>query len=131
MRNLQNCRSKRARSSHLGLSAAERCRGVVAASPGITQGVAYAAAIAARGDRGDADERGDCQSDPSYGAEIVLAGADYARRFRHAVDLAGRRHATLVHAFDDDGVIAGQGRRLEILEEPDVEVIVVPVGGGG
>ncbi len=47
--------------------------------------------------------------------------------------LAGRRRATLVHAFDDDGVIAGQGTvGLEILEElPDVEVIVVPVGGGG
>jgi threonine dehydratase len=138
--NLQKTGSFKARGALncvLGLSAAERRRGVIAASAGNhAQGVAYAAAIA------DAKAIvvmptsaaiAKVEATRGYGAEIVLAGADYAAAFRHAAELARRRHATLVHAFDDDGVIAGQGTvGLEILEEqPDVDVIVVPVGGGG
>jgi threonine dehydratase len=138
--NLQKTGSFKARGAlHriLGLGAAERRRGVVAASAGNhAQGVAYAASIAG------ADATvvmptsaaiAKVEATRGYGAEIVLAGADYAAAFRHAAELARRRRATLVPAFDDDRVIAGQGTvGLEILEElPDVEVIVVPVGGGG
>jgi len=138
--NLQKTGSFKARGALnriLGLSVADRRRGVVAASAGNhAQGVAYAAAIA--GARAivvmpTSAAIAKVEATRGYGAESVLAGADYAAAFRHAVDLAARRHATLVHAFDDDDVIAGQGTvGLEILEElPDVDVIVVPVGGGG
>ncbi len=138
--NLQKTGSFKARGAlHriLGLSAAERRRGVVAASAGNhAQGVAYAASIASAAATvvmPTSAAIAKVEATRSYGAEIVLAGADYAAAFRHAAELASRRRATLVHAFDDDRVIAGQGTvGLEILEElPDVEVIVVPVGGGG
>jgi threonine dehydratase len=69
----------------------------------------------------------------SYGAEVVLAGRDYSEAFEQASALARERGATFVHAFDDRQIITGQGTLgLEILEQlPDVDTIVVPVGGGG
>jgi len=138
--NLQKTGSFKARGALnriLGLSVAERRRGVVAASAGNhAQGVAYAAAIAgakATVVMPTSAAIAKVEATRGYGAEIALAGADYAAAFRHATELARRRRATLIHAFDDEGVIAGQGTvGLEILEElPDVDVIVVPVGGGG
>jgi len=121
----------------LGMSAAERRRGVVAASAGNhAQGVAYAASIAgakATIVMPESAAIAKIEATRGYGAAVVLAGADYAAAFHHAAALARRRRATLVHAFDDDAVIAGQGTvGLEIVEDfPDVEIIVVPVGGGG
>jgi len=138
--NLQKTGSFKARGAlHriLGLSAAERRRGVLAASAGNhAQGVAYAAAIAgvkATVVMPTSAAIAKVEATRGYGADIVLAGADYAAAFRHAGELARRSRATLVHAFDDDEIIAGQGTvGLEILEDlPDVDVIVVPVGGGG
>jgi threonine dehydratase len=138
--NLQKTGSFKARGALnclLGLSAAERRRGVVAASAGNhAQGVAYAAAIAgakATVVMPTSAAIAKVEATRGYGAEIALAGVDYAAAFCHAAELARRRRATLIHAFDDDGVIAGQGTvGLEILEElPDVDVIIVPVGGGG
>jgi len=121
----------------LGMSAAERRRGVVAASAGNhAHGVAYAASIAgakATIVMPESAAIAKIEATRGYGAAVVLAGADYAAAFHHAAALARRRRATLVHAFDDDAVIAGQGTvGLEIVEDfPDVEIIVVPVGGGG
>ncbi len=121
----------------LGLSAAERRRGVVAASAGNhAQGIAYAASIASASATVVMPQTAaiaKVEATRGYGAEIVLAGGDYAAAFAHAEALARRRRALLVHGFDDEQVITGQGTvALEILEElPDVEVVVVPVGGGG
>lgn len=121
----------------LGLSAAERRRGVVAASAGNhAQGIAYAASIArARATvvMPQTAAIAKVEATRGYGAEIVLAGGDYAAAFAHALTMARRRRAVLVHAFDDEQVIAGQGTvALEILEDlPGVELVVVPVGGGG
>jgi threonine dehydratase len=69
----------------------------------------------------------------AYGAEVVLHGTNYDEAFDHAVEQSRRDRLTLIHAFDDDAVIAGQGTLgLEILEQhPDIEVIVAPIGGGG
>lgn len=69
----------------------------------------------------------------SYGAEIVLAGASYNDAYEHALVLAQETGKTFVHAFDDPYVIAGQGTiGLEILEQrPEVEAVLVPIGGGG
>ena len=69
----------------------------------------------------------------SYGAEVVLYGANYDEACQHALALAAERKMTFLHPFDDLDVIAGQGTiGLELLEQcPELEAVVVPVGGGG
>jgi threonine dehydratase len=69
----------------------------------------------------------------SYGAEVVLVGEGYDEAHAAADEFA-ERGATMVHAFEDDAVIAGQGTLgLELAEQlpDDVETLVVPIGGGG
>ncbi|PZN12920.1 MAG: threonine ammonia-lyase [Bacillota bacterium] len=68
-----------------------------------------------------------------YGAEVVLYGQGYDQAYEKAMEIATARGLTFIHAFDDPLVVAGQGTvGLEILEDlPDVETVVVPVGGGG
>jgi len=68
-----------------------------------------------------------------YGAEVVLAGDNYDEAYAEALRLQRQKGLAFVHPFDDEAVIAGQGTMgLEILEQvPDVEAILVPVGGGG
>jgi threonine dehydratase len=67
------------------------------------------------------------------GAEAVLSGETYDEAHAAAVEIARERKRTYVHAFDDDDVIAGQGTlALELLDDvPDLDTLVVPVGGGG
>ncbi len=67
------------------------------------------------------------------GARVVLHGSDLAEARAHAALLADREGLTFIHPFDNADVMAGQGTMaLEILEQtPDVDAIVVPVGGGG
>jgi threonine dehydratase len=121
----------------LTLSETERKRGVIAASAGNhAQGVAFHAA--ARGIRAQivmplATPQVKVAATRSYGAEVILHGASYDE----ACDEAMRRHVeegrTFIHPFDDPEVISGQGTiGLELLEQvPDLEAIVVPIGGGG
>jgi len=68
-----------------------------------------------------------------YGARVVLDGVDYAEAQARAHEIEREAGRTYVHAFDDEMVMAGQGTiGLEILEQqPDVETVVVPIGGGG
>lgn len=68
-----------------------------------------------------------------YGADVVLHGANYDEAFEEALRRSQKDCLTLVHAFDDDAIIAGQGSLgLEILQQvPEVEAVVVPIGGGG
>jgi threonine dehydratase len=68
-----------------------------------------------------------------YGAEVVLHGADVVEAFTELDRLRDERGLTFVHPFDDPEVIAGHGSiGHEILEDlPDVDVVVVGVGGGG
>lgn len=68
-----------------------------------------------------------------FGAEVCLVEGVYDDAYRKAVELRNEKGYTFVHPFDDPKVIAGQGTiGLEILEQlPEVEAIVVPVGGGG
>lgn len=68
-----------------------------------------------------------------YGAEVCLVPGVYDDAYAKAVELRDKHGYTFVHPFDDEKVIAGQGSiGLEILEQlPDVEAVVVPVGGGG
>jgi threonine dehydratase len=121
------------------LSAARRTRGVVAASAGNhAQGVAYharllgiAATIVMPADTPFAK----VSNTALHGAEVVLEGADYAGALESALRLAHATGATLVPAFDDPLVIAGQGTiGLELLEQTSthpLDAVVVPIGGGG
>ncbi|MGL5124338.1 MAG: threonine ammonia-lyase [Fusobacteriaceae bacterium] len=69
----------------------------------------------------------------SYGAEVILWGEVYDDAYNKACEIQKETEAVFIHPFDDDYVIAGQGTiGLEILEElPELEVVVVPIGGGG
>jgi threonine dehydratase len=68
-----------------------------------------------------------------YGAEVVLVEGGIGEAFEHVETLQAERGMTLVHPFDDPLIIAGQGTvGLEIVEDvPDVDAIVVGIGGGG
>ncbi|MFZ0804595.1 MAG: threonine ammonia-lyase [Candidatus Sulfotelmatobacter sp.] len=121
----------------LTLTAAERERGVIAASAGNhAQGVAYHAGrhgIRARIYMPLPTPLTKVSSTRAYGAEVVLYGANYDEAYEKAVEVAQHDGLTLIHAFNDDAVIAGQGTLgLEILQQhPNIEAIVIPIGGGG
>jgi threonine dehydratase len=68
-----------------------------------------------------------------FGARVILEGTTTAERMAKAVEICEREGATLVPPFDDLTIIAGQGTiGLEIAEDmPDVQLVLVPVGGGG
>ncbi len=126
-----------ARNALLQLTDAQRARGVIAASAGNhAQGVAYhggllgipvtvvmpkfAALIKVTNCR-------------QLGAQVILHGGDLTEARTHAEALARRDGLTFLHPYDNLDVMAGQGTMgLEILEQtPDLDAIVVPVGGGG
>src|SRR2546430_2251398 len=73
---------------------------------------------------------GNCQK---LGANVVLHGKDFTEAKEHAHEIATERGLAYIDGFDDPAIIAGQGTMgLEILEQvPDVDAVVVPVGGGG
>jgi threonine dehydratase len=68
-----------------------------------------------------------------FGATVIQHGESFDEARRHAFTLAEQQQRTYVHGFDDPAIIAGQGTMgLEILEDvPDVDAILVPIGGGG
>ena len=115
----------------------QKSKGVVAASAGNhSQGVAFASRI----------ENIPCTivmpktaspakvaATKGYGAKVVLEGSTYDESWEHAQKISSDTNSTVIHAFDDSHVIAGQGViGLEIIEElPDVDEIYVPIGGGG
>ena len=119
------------------LSAEERARGVVAMSAGNhAQGVAFhaqrlgirAVIVMPRFTPGVkvARTRG-------FGAEVILHGDTLDAASEHARALAREQGLTFVHPFDDEAIMAGQGTlALEMLaEQPDLDTLVVPIGGGG
>jgi threonine dehydratase len=69
----------------------------------------------------------------AWGAHVVLHGETLAEAAAHAEALAAERHLVFVHPYDDVAVMAGQGTlALELLQDvPDLDVLVIPVGGGG
>ena len=119
------------------LSDDEKKHGVVAASAGNhSQGVAFASSL----------ENISCtivmpkNASPAkiaatrgYGANVVLDGLTYDESWAKAQKISEETGATIIHAFDDQDIISGQGViGLEILEQlPDVDEIYVPIGGGG
>ena len=67
------------------------------------------------------------------GANVVLRGRDFGEAKAHAHEIAGREGLAYVDGYDDPAIIAGQGTMgLEIMEQvPDIDVAIIPVGGGG
>ncbi len=119
------------------LSEAERARGVIAASAGNhAQGVAFHAArlgIRARIVMPQPTPLVKISATRGFGADVMLHGANYDDAFAEATRLCAEMNLVFIHPFDDEEVIAGQGTLgLEVMEQvPQVEAIVVPVGGGG
>ncbi|QLD89859.1 threonine ammonia-lyase [Natronomonas salina] len=119
------------------LDDAEREAGVVTASAGNhAQGVALAATRAGVDSTIVMPEYAPISkinATEEYGAEVVLHGTDYADAADRAHEIEREEDRTYVHAFDDPAVMAGQGTiGLEIAEQcPDVDTVVVSIGGGG
>jgi threonine dehydratase len=118
------------------LSPEERRRGLIAASTGNHgQSVAYAArrfGVTARICVPDGANPVKTAAIAGLGAELVVGGADFDGAREHAEALAAEHGYRYVHSGDEPHLIAGVATEtLEILEErPDVEVVIVPVGGG-
>ncbi len=121
----------------LTLNPQERAHGVIAASAGNhAQGVSYHAGrhgIHARIVMPLPTPLTKVSATRAYGAEVVLHGANYDEAYGKAIELSEQDCLTLIHAFDDDEVIAGQGTLgLEILSQhAEIEAVVSPIGGGG
>jgi threonine dehydratase len=121
----------------LSLSADERRRGVIAMSAGNhAQAVAYHAArlgIPAVIVMPKGSPNTKVKNTQVHGAEVVLEGDSLHEAGRHAAERAKRDNLVFVHPYEDPLIIAGQGTAgLELLAAvPDLEVLVVPIGGGG
>lgn len=119
------------------LSDEERTRGVIAASAGNhAQGVALAAALTGISSTIVLPQFAPLTkvvATRALGAHVVLEGSTFDEAVAHSRHLQSEHGYTYVHAFDDEAVIAGQGTiGLEIADAlPDVNVVVVPIGGGG
>ncbi len=121
----------------LTLGKVERDRGVIAASAGNhAQGVAFHASslgIRAQIVMPLATPQIKVAATRSFGTEVILHGASYEEACEEALRRRIEEGRTFIHPFDDAEVISGQGTiGLELLEQvPDIEAVVVPIGGGG
>ncbi len=119
------------------LTPEEREKGVIACSAGNhAQGVALAATKA--GIKSiiclpDGAPISKVEATKGYGAQVCLVPGVYDDAYKKALQLRDEKGYTFIHPFDDEDVIAGQGTiGLELLEQlPDVDAVVVPIGGGG
>ncbi|RLE57656.1 MAG: threonine ammonia-lyase [Thermoprotei archaeon] len=140
LENLQKTGSFKVRGAYYKiwrLSDEEKRRGVVAASAGNhAQGVAYSASrlgVSAKIVMPYTAPLAKVEATRNYGAEVILHGSIVDEAVEKALEIARAEGRAFVHPYDDLDVIAGQGTiGLEILEDlPDVDVVIVPVGGGG
>ena len=119
------------------LSEEEKAKGVIACSAGNhAQGVALAATkygIKSVICLPDGAPISKVEATKGYGAEVVMVEGVYDDAYAEALRLRDEKGYTFIHPFDAENVIAGQGTiGLEIMNEmPDVDAIIVPIGGGG
>jgi len=115
----------------------EKAAGVIAASAGNhAQGVALAARDAGVGAvvvMPQTASNAKVQATAGYGAQVILAGTNFDEAVAAAKERAAQTGAVYVSAYDDDAIITGQGSLgLEVLEDlPDIDTVVIPIGGGG
>ncbi|NYG58459.1 threonine dehydratase [Nocardioides daedukensis] len=138
--NLQRTGSFKIRGAYLRisrLSEEERARGVVAASAGNhAQGVALAASLLGIRSTVFMPEGAPIPKEKAtraYGADVVFHGKYIDQALVAARKFADETGAVLIHPFDHEDIVAGQGTTgLEVLEQvPDVRTVLVPTGGGG
>lgn len=138
--NLQNTGSFKIRGAYYKisqLSEEEKKRGVIACSAGNhAQGVALAAqrsGIPAVICIPDGAPISKVENTKSYGAKVELVKGVYDDAYQRACELQKETGYTFIHPFNDPDVIAGQGTiGLELLDQlPDLDAVMVPVGGGG
>jgi threonine dehydratase len=114
-----------------------RQRGLICASAGNhAQGVARAArayGIKATVVMAKGAPEAKIRATRAYGAEVVLHGDVWDDAYHHSLELQAEHHLTYVHPFDDPVLVAGQGGvGYETIEDvPDLDVLIVPIGGGG
>ncbi|MFH1454701.1 MAG: threonine ammonia-lyase [Armatimonadota bacterium] len=140
LENLQHAGSFKVRGAFnkiASLSEDERKKGVITASAGNhAQGVARAAKfynIPATIVMPEDVPETKLEATEAFGAEVILYGKNFDQALAKAFEIQKETGATFVHPFDDPMTIAGQGTiGLEILHDlPDVDVVIIPVGGGG
>lgn len=121
----------------LSLSEEDRAKGIIASSSGNhAQGVAYAAkmlGIKATLVLPENAPQSKIDGTKALGAEVILHGFDSIQRYKKLYEIQDEKGYTLVHSYNDPELIAGQGTSgLEIAQDmPDVDTVVVPLGGGG
>lgn len=119
------------------LSKEQRDKGIIAASAGNhAQGVAYharALGISATIVMPAITPYAKIESTQSLGAKIILEGQTLTDAMAYALQLAEGYGLTFIHPYDDPAIITGQGTiALEMLADvPDLDVLIVPIGGGG
>lgn len=140
LENLQHTNAFKARGALaklLTLTDVQRRAGVIACSAGNhAQGVAYHAkrlGIPSVIVMPEGTPFNKVKRTKDFGADVVLHGTGFDESVQFTLDMAAEKGMTFVHPFDDPVVAAGQGTvALEMLEqEPDLDYIVVPIGGGG
>lgn len=121
----------------LTLSDEERAKGIITSSSGNhAQGVAYASnmlgikAIVLMPENAPQTK---IEGTKGFGAEVILYGSNAAQRYKKIHEMKAEHGYALVHSSNDPELIAGQGTSgLELIEDlPDVDTVVVPLGGGG
>ena len=121
----------------LSLTEEEKEKGIIASSSGNhAMGVAYAAkmlGIKATLVLPENAPQSKTDGTKSLGADVVLHGFDSIQRYQKLYEIKAEKGYTLVHSYDDPALIAGQGTSgYEIIQDlPDVDTVVIPLGGGG
>ncbi len=121
----------------LALSDAERAKGVIAVSAGNhAQGVAYHAqrmGVPAVIVMPRFTPTVKVANTRRFGAEVVLEGDTFDDALAHGQELIRQRGLVMIHPYDDEAIVAGQGTvALEMLEDqPDLDTMVIAIGGGG
>jgi len=140
LENLQHTNAFKARGALaklLTLTEAQKQAGVIACSAGNhAQGVAYHATrlgIASTIVMPEGTPFNKIKNTENFGATVIQHGTGFDDSVQFTLDVAVRDGLTFIHPFDDPVVVAGQGSvAIEMLEDdPDLDVIVVPIGGGG
>ncbi len=140
LENLQHTNAFKARGALnklLTLDDEQRKNGVIACSAGNhAQGVAYHAqrlGIPAIIVMPNGTPFNKIKKTEDFGAKVVLHGSNFDEFVQFTMDKAQAENLTFIHPFDDRAVVAGQGTLgLEIMEQqPDIDAIIVPIGGGG
>lgn len=121
----------------LSLTDEEKAKGIIASSSGNhAQGVAYASkmlgikAVLVLPENAPVSK---IEGTKALGAEVVLHGFDSIQRYKKLYEIQAEKGYTLVHSYNDPDLIAGQGTSgLEIIQDkPDIDTVIVPLGGGG